>query len=256
MKKLTKKTKAEIQKFIEDNQPQMDWNSADFDKNTITDIWEKGFDAWMEELWEYNLDYICDMEHYSIKEIQEQWDEYDTDDVEEFSRELVCVDMNYKNLLSNLPNIACMVYVHSNYDCCNSFDTLEPETYLGEVYERVKVGVKKDEYMHEFYNGAYGGAVFCFVFNTDIETALELKEKEKIGKTITIPKGTQFGFFSSFQGAGTPFEKTTHRDMVLPLVEETEYDSINIVPDICQSYGMGDVYGSTEFVQDADITIN
>lgn len=256
MKKLTKKTKAEIQEYIENNQPKMDWNTTDFDKSTTISILENGLDAFMDELWEFNIDYIGEMEHYFIKEIQEQWEEYDPDEVGEFSMDFVLADMNLKNLLSNLPDITCMAYVYSDYDCCNSFDVLEPESYLGEVYKRVKAGVKKDDYMFEFHNGVYGGCLFCFVFNTDIETFLELKEKEKTGKTITIPKGTQFGFFSAFQGAGTVFEKTTYRNMVLPLIGETEYDSIGIVADICQSYSMADVYGSSSFVQDGDITID
>ena len=255
MKKFTKKAKAEIQKFIKNNQPRMDWNSSDFDKDSIIALLQNGFEKSMDELYEYNLDYIFELESYLIKEIQEQWDEYDEDEIEEFSRDFISVDMDYDNILSNFPDITCVAYVYSNYDCCNSFDKLEPESYLGEVYKRVKVGVRKSDYMHEFYNGAYGGALFCFVFNTDIETALELIEKEKTGKTITIPKGTQFGFFSSFQGAGTPFEKTTYRNMTLPLVGDTEYDSINIIPDICQSYNMTDLYGDTSFVQNANITI-
>lgn len=255
MKKLNTKTKKEIQKFIKENQPKMDWYGVDFDKKTIEDILEKGLDNYIAELCEYNIEYIGEMEGYLIKEIQEQWDEYDQDELLEFSRGFICVDMNIKKLLDNLPDITCLAYVYSNYDCCNSFDTMETSEYLSDVYQRVKVGIKKEDYLWEFQNGAYGGCVFCFAFKTDMETFWELKEKEKTGKTITIPKGTQFGFFSSFQGAGTMFEKTTYRNMVLPLVGETEYDTVTIIPDIQQSYSMADVYGNTEFVDDGNVTI-
>ena len=256
MKKLTKKVKKEIKEYIEQNQPKMDWNSFDFDKSAVESILEKGLDAYMDELWEFNLDDISEIENYSFDAIKALWGDYDEDEIEELGIEHIMVDMNTKNLLSNLPNLTCLVYVYSNYDCCNSLDKFEPESYLGEVYKRVKCGVKKDDYMHEFYNGAYGGSLFCFAFRTDIETILELKEEIKTGNTIKIPKGTQFGFFSSFQGAGSVFEKTTHRNMTLPLMGETEYDSIGITPDISQSYSMADVYGDTGFVGENNITIN
>ena len=255
MKKLTKKVKKEIKEYIENNQPKMDWNSADFDKSTVEEILEKGMNDFIDDLWEYNIEYSCDMENYLIQEIQKEWEGYDQDEIAEFSLEHISIDMNKKNLLSNLPDVVCLAKVYSNYDCANSFDKLEPESYLGEVYKRVKSGVKKDDYMWEFYNGAYGGSLFCFIFRTDIENALELKENIKTGNTIHIPKGTQFGFFSSFSGSGSVFEKRTYRDMVLPLHGETEYDSIGITPDITQSYSMGDVYGSTGFVNDGNISI-
>jgi len=170
--------------------------------------------------------------------------------------EHVSVDMNEKNLLSNLPDVVMLAKAYSNYDCANSFDEMEPETYLHEVYQRVKAGVKEKDYLWEFQNGAYGGSLFCFVFKTDIKDALEMMEQIKVGKTITIPKNTQFGFFSSFSGAGSVFEKRTIAEMVIPITGETEYDSIGLVPDVLQSYSMRDVYGSNSFVDDGTVVIN
>jgi len=221
MKKLTKKVKKEIQETVEQNQPEMDWNGANFDQNDLEDIFKKGWDEWIGEL----------MEHVSV-------------------------DMNEKNLLSNLPDVVMLAKAYSNYDCANSFDEMEPETYLHEVYQRVKAGVKEKDYLWEFQNGAYGGSLFCFVFKTDIKDALEMMEQIKVGKTITIPKNTQFGFFSSFSGAGSVFEKRTIAEMVIPITGETEYDSIGLVPDVSQSYSMRDVYGSNSFVDDGTVVIN
>lgn len=255
MKKLTKKVKKDIQEFIETNQPKIDWG-CDFDKHCLKNILEKGWDDYIDELQDINLDYICDLEYWLLNEVKEQWKEYDPDEIEELGRDYIYVDMNTKHLLSKLPDITCLAVVYSNYDCCNSFDTLEPDTYLWDVYQRVKKGVKKDDFMWEFSNGAYGGSLFCFVFKTDIKDALELMKKTKTGKTITIPKGTQFGFFSSFTGSGSVFEKTTYKDITIPLDGETKYDSIKIIPDLTQSYNMADVYGCTNFIDEANITIN
>jgi len=255
MKKLTKKIKKEIQDYIEKNQPKMDWNDNSFGESTTNKILEKGLDGYIDEVYESNIEYIIDLEDYLITELKEQWEDYDPNEITELSREFICVDMNLKNLFSNLPDIPCMISVYSNYDCCNSFDKMEPNSYLGEVYKRVKAGVKKDDYLWEFNNGAYGGSLFCFVFKTDVKNLLELLEEIKTGKTIKIPKDTQFGFFSTFQGSGSIFEKTTYRDMILPITGETKYDTIGITADSSQSYNMTDVYGDTSFVKDGNIII-
>lgn len=258
---LTEDIKKEIKSYIEKNQPEMDWYGFEMDKRQLKELLENGFDNWIDELWEYNLDYISGLEDYLIKDIIEQYSEYDEDETREYSLEFICVDMNIKNLLSKIPDITCLIYLYSNYDCCNSFDEFEKESYIYEVYKRVKKGVDKKDYMYEFENGAYGGSLFCFAFQADIKTYFELKEKEKTGKTITIPKGTQFGFFSSFQGAGSVFEKRTTKDMKLNLHETgngyfPEYDCIGIIADIEQDYSMIDVYGQNDFIDNQNIKID
>jgi len=256
MKKLTKDVEKEIAEYIENNQPMVYWDNENVGIEGIKEILAKGMDEYLNDLWESNIEYTWELEQYLIRAIQEKWDEYDPDEIEEFSREIICVDLNTKGLLNNIPSLTCMAYVYSNYDCCNSMDRFEDGGYLPEVFERVKAGVLKKDYMDEFHNGAYGGCIFAFAFKTDIESLLEMEEKIKYsGKKILIPKGTQFGFFSSFQGAGTMFEHVTHKDMELPLVGETEYDSIGLTADITQSYNMSDVYGDTNFIEGCDVEI-
>jgi len=256
MKKLTKEVKKEIVKYIEDNQPMMYWDYQSANMDTAKTILEQGMDDFFDNLYENNLEYVWELENYLIAELQNEWDEYDPDQIEEFSRDYICVDMNVEELIRQIPDVTCVAYVYSNYDCCNSMDRFEDGGYLPEVYSRVKVGVRKADYMYEFYNGVYGGCVFCFAFKTDVRDALELRANIKTGKEIFIPKGTQYGFFSSFQGAGTPFEKRTYRNMTMPLVGETEYDSIDIMPDILQSYNLSSVYGDTSFVDESPVEIN
>jgi len=255
MKKLTKKVEKEIIEFVKDNQPTVYWDSQDSGEHNIESILEKGLENYLDELYEFNMDYVWELENGLMKEVQEMFDEYDPEAINDIVMEHVCVDMNTKELLNNIPEITCLLYVYSNYDCCNSYDRFEDGGYLPEVYKRVKVGVKKEDYLYEFDNGAYGGCLFCFVFKTDIEDFLELKEELKTGKEVIIPKGTQFGFFSSFQGAGTVFEKRTYRKMTMPILGDTEYDTVGIRADIEQSYSMKDVYGDTSFVDSGCIEI-
>ena len=259
--KLSKEKEKEIIKFIGDNSLKIYWDYNDYlSKNQIKKILssEGGLFDLEEELWEYNIDYMCDIEYELCKNIIDEFDlNEDEEDVREYFLDYLGVDLNIKELIAKTGNITGLVVVHSNYDCCNSFDnTKEPYSYLSEVFKRVKTGVRRKDYEFEFYNGAYGGSLFCFVFKTDIMTFRDLKYNFK--NSITIPKGTQFGFFSSFQGAGSVFEKTTYRNMTLLKVEpnETEYDCINLIADVEQSYNLIDVYGSDRFINEQDITVN
>jgi len=94
-----------------------------------------------------------------------------------------------------------------------------------------------------------------FVFKTDFKTYYDLKENFKT--EITIPKNTQFGFHSNFQGSSSPFEKTTQKEITIKKqYGDTEHDSIHIVSDIEQSgYSIGEVFGSTNFINDQDVTV-
>ena len=250
MRKITKQITSEIGKYCEQNQPKIDWYNCDFDRDTIKNILEKGLDVFTEEMHEMNLDYIFELEDAAVKNVQENFNEYDPDSVKAIAKEHICVDINIENLLKRLPDILCLVYAYSNYDCCNSFDRYEKESYLYDVYQRIKKAVKLKDYMWEFHNGAYGGSLFCFAFKTDIKTYLEIKEKEKNKeiKKIFIPKDTQFGFFSSLHGAGSVFEKTTHKNAWLTFDGETEYDCLGFTADCTQSYSLHQTYGGTDFI--------
>ncbi|MFA6712150.1 MAG: hypothetical protein WCS33_05535 [Candidatus Caldatribacteriota bacterium] len=253
-KKLTKKVRKKMQACVEKNQPELEWDYRDY-RTTAKAILENGLDAYIDTLYEYNMDYMWELENEVIKYTQEEFSEYDPDEVEDCAKEVIHCDLNIPQLLRRLPDITCLLYAYSNYDCCNSFDTIEEEGYLNDVYRRVKIGVKKKDFMYEFYNGAYGGSLFCFAFQTSIENYLYLKECIEHKATITIPKGTQFGFFSSFSGSGSVFEKRTYRNMTVPS-EEGQYDHFSITADPVQSYSLSDVYGTDSFIDEGNITIN
>ena len=246
--------------YIENNQPEFYWDQRDYlSKEDVMKIisGEEGIHTFYDELLDLNLDYISDMEHEFLNNVYNEFDlSCDYDEFVDKFLGYVCIDFNFKQLLNNTPDLTAILVVYSNYDCCNSFDNpKEPESYLSDVFKRVKTGVKRKDYEFEFYNGAYGGSLFCFAFKTDVETLVDLRKKLNNGaEYIYIPKGTQFGFFSSFQGAGSVFEKTTYRNMKLKISGETKYDTIDIVADIEQSYSMQDVYGTTSWISDQSIT--
>lgn len=156
--------------------------------------------------------------------------------------------------------VVCRLELHSNYDCTNSFDTLENSDYLRAVYAAVKTSVTRKAMMHEHVNGAYGGALFCFVFRTTADRLNELSGAIVEGQAVRVPKGTQFGFHSRFQGASSPFDETTRRGVVLAArYGPTEYDRIEIVDDGHEvgqyNYSIRSVYGDTGFIRPADVIV-
>lgn len=274
---ISKKLEAKIVSFCESNPISIDFDYRDeLEKEQIVKILETedGLNILEDEICENSLDYIFETEDYFLKETV--FDEFQEELIEEFSseypeesedwietevkdylldnfRDYLYTSMNMKQLLNNTGNITCLIPVYSNYDCCNSFDNpKEKESYLGDVYRRIKTGVKRKDFENEFYNGAYGGSLFCFAFQTDLENLIELKKQIKTAKKIIIPEGTQFGFFSSFQGAGSVFEKTTYKKLTM-LINESEYDSVDIIADCEQSYSMNDVYGCSDFLTEQNI---
>ena len=271
---LSAKLQEDIISFCEGNPIIVEFDYRDsLDKEQIVKILENGIDDFSNDLMNYNIEYLLEMEDYFLtntlfdefedelmevftKEYPEEPEAFIKNEIKEYLnsnfRHYVSCDMDVKQLLRNSGEISCLINVHSNYDCCNSFDSIEDEGYLKDVYRRVYQGIKKSDYLYEFFNGAYGGSLFCFGFQTDLENLISIKEQLKTAKKIVIPAGTQFGFFSSHQGAGSVFTKTTYRKMTMP-INESEYDNIDIIPDCQQYYSMADTYGSNDFLQSQNI---
>jgi len=256
------KLKNKIIAEIKSNQPEVYWDHNDIlEKEQVKNIIENGVIKFEEELWEMNIDHICNLENSYLKNIFDEFEkdvEINFDEFEEEFREFVFVNLNFKELLNTIGDITVNIIAYSNYDCTNSFDTYdtkEKETYLYDVFQRVKNGVKLSDYMFEHMNGAYGGALFQFSLKMSLTDFLELKENSNKAKFIKIPKGTQFGFFSSFQGSSSLFDKTTYKDIKISIDGETEYDSFGIESDIERSYNFYDVFGNTEFIENGEICL-
>lgn len=275
--KLSEELNSKIVEYLKKHTPiKIDWDYRDeLSKEQIETIIGKddGIFEIEQDIWEMNLDYAAELEDQLIDNMidwfkDELMDELDCEEDEikdsfDFRDEYLDYlgfDANLNDLIRRTRDIPCLIYLYSNYDCTNSFDTMESSEYLQQVYKRVRNGVRKKDFMWEHINGAYGGSMFCFAFKCSILELLELKKQMKTGKRILIPKGTQFGFFSSFQGAGSVFDKETYRNFYLNIKEEgkdfnPEYDHAYLLADIEQSYNMIDVYGSDEFIASQDILI-
>jgi len=263
--KIEKDLESRIINYCKKNPIELYYDYRDtLEKDTIIKMLEadNGMQYLEEEVWENSIDYICELENEFTNNVFDEMDidrdkSEDENDIIELIRDHTIIDLNIKQLLRNTGDIDCIIPIYSNYDCCNSFnDPKEPDSYLSDVYSRVKAGVKRAEYEYEFYNGAYGGSLFCFVFKTDIETLMDLKKQMKDGaKYINIPKGTQFGFFSSFQGSASIFERVTYRNMKLRIDGKTEYETVDIIADVEQSYSLRDVFGGGGWMKDQNITL-
>lgn len=271
--KISKELEAKIIKYLKDNPIKFYWDYRDkLSKEHIRMILEEkdGLMKVEQEIDHYNLDYIFDLEVEQIENVIKEFEYeltkelggiYDIKvELREYFLDYLYVDINLDELIRKTGDLTCLIYMYSNYDCTNSFDTMETSDYLQQVYARVRAGVRKADFMYEHENGAYGGSVFCFAFRGSIEEVIELKQQIDKGKKIFIPKGTQFGFFSSFQGAGSVFEKTTYRNFHVHMKEtggdfHPDFDHAYIQADILQHYNMIDVYGSNDFIYKQDIKI-
>lgn len=245
--------KKRIVEYVKDNQPEFDWNDLD-SKEAAKEILRKGKDKYMDDMWDCNIDYICELESYLLENVEEEFAdeiaELELEVEDEWFRDLVyshvSVNINEKDLLNQLPDIDVLLIGYRNTDCCNSTDDpfeTSQDWYIGDIYSVVKHGVRRKDFAQEFYEGAYGGALFMFGFRMSIDQYFKLKEKsEGWNAYIKIPKGTPFGFHSSFQGCSSIFEHVTHRNMWLK-IKENEYDEWSLTPDITQSYSIEDVFG-------------
>ena len=247
--KLTKKKRGEIQKYLENNPIKIYWdyNNSLSHKDIQKILSSKdGLLDLEEELYEMNIDYIYNLEYELCKSVIEEFElDIEPDEFREEFIDYIFSDINIEGLLNNTPDLTILTKVHSNYDCTTSMQTLEDGDYLGSVYKRVKKAVTEQEYLNEFYN-SYTASIFCFAWKMPIEEYLKLKNS--FNKSIIIPENTQYGFFSSFNGSGSTFEARTIKPITLPKIDATEYDCIDLIADIEQSYTMADVYGDTNFI--------
>ena len=157
---LPKDLEAKIIKEIQDNQPTIYWDYNDsLSEDQINTILTKkeGIMDVENEIWEMNIDYICDLERETIKNALGQFENELRDklytDYEEYTdvvdiayddfmddlRDYVEVDFDFDRLLNNTGDIPVRIQLYSNYDCINS------NHYEGSHY-------RMDEYFGDMIN--------------------------------------------------------------------------------------------------------
>ncbi|NCB09009.1 MAG: hypothetical protein EOM73_12700, partial [Bacteroidia bacterium] len=114
MENLSEKLKAEIIAYIKKNQPTVYWDYREkmSDENIEKILCKDGLNDVENELWEYNIDYICELETEAAKEYADEFEdriceetgearEVWEDDFEEWAKEHIGVDMDMKQLIRN-----------------------------------------------------------------------------------------------------------------------------------------------------------
>ncbi len=102
-----------------------------------------------------------------------------------------------------------------------------------------------------------GGALFYFVFMVDDpdDAYIGLDELANKSSQVVIPKGTQFGFMSRFQGSASMFDKVTYRKFTLDLSGETHYDRVKLEYDDEQKYNLTNIFGDTSWIEEQTIEL-
>lgn len=160
--------RAKIVKEIEANQPEFYWDYNDsLSEDQVTKILteENGLNDVECEIWEMNVDYICELERECIKNALEQFEDeirekvYPDYEIEFFEIEAVYddfrddlqdyveVDFNFNDLLLNTGNVPVRVQMYSNYDCMNSHHfeggTYDMQSYFGDMVDTLNLNPKK-----------------------------------------------------------------------------------------------------------------
>ena len=200
-----------------------------------------------------------------------------------------------RDLIHNTDDIEVRVTLFSNYDCINShyFESSfcggydYKDSYFGDAIDvlnlnprRVKellnrhgvhtIGnfpnykwrdgkeyISYDSFFQELENNCCGANNLVFIGIIDLEKAYI---KDFNITKITIPAGNTCGFYSSFQGGGSPIEAKLLRPMTIDLSKKlknkTEYDYLKLVLDNDDGYSIDDCYGGTKAFWGCELIIN
>lgn len=239
---------------MDKNPPKFEWNYYTAEVSDTWDLVKYGRDHFNQYIMESCVDWMIDVETRYMEAVIEN---NDLDmGIQKFADEfdIPGVDFNFDEACEYVGKIPVYLAGHSNFDCTNSFNNLESELeegegYLQDIYQRVESNISKDDFMYEHRNGAYGGSLFVFVMQMDVIDFINLRENwEDTGKII-VGKGTQYGFYSSFQGSASVFDKRLDTDLELK-VKESKYDHWSLYFDGERGYGLSDIFGSFDWIRE------
>lgn len=183
--------KDEIKDYIEKNQPEFYWDYRDeIDKDSLAKIFdgEDGLNDLENELWENNIDYICDLENEAIKDVILHFDltennedeDYDIDedeDFKDFCKEYISVDFSIKDLLRNTGE-KVFFYDTGLYvsDTCWT-KPMEIYNILRSIKNTLKIKTPKyDKALRMMIcQASYGGELVVY-FMSGIEEAVDMKK--------------------------------------------------------------------------------
>jgi hypothetical protein len=240
------------------------------------DIWERNMDY----IYELEIDFIKDCLEEFSDEIEDE-SGCDCIDYKKLANELrddlldyVSVGLDIKGLLRGTENLRVTMY--SNNDCMNSFwfesqGGFNYDSYLGDCIDTLQLNpqavkkllvdkgykvygtwpnkpkrnpyVKIEDFWTELENQTCPAVNLTLLWQND---QYELLENGLKGK-ITLTEGHRVGFYSSWQGGGSPFDMQLIRPMTIDLDKpwgKTKYDHWGMKLDEEDgSYSVSSCYG-------------
>jgi len=250
--KISDEVKKKCIEYLKSNPKTIYWDRNDKLSLEQIDKLMKSQDDYYElenDIWEHNIDYICELEDNLLKEIGNNFPELEDIEISDLRDEFcdyLSVDLNIEQLVRNTPDVRVRVVIHSNYEGVNYADRgigdFKDSDYIREVRKLLKGKIDDKSFQQELDNIMSCVNQFIFYFKTDIQSLIGINEKFK--KSITIPKEAWAGFYDSWNGSGSVLEVKLLEDVTLKKrYGKTEYDSIDIVLDENNKYSVEEVYG-------------
>jgi len=249
---LDKELKEKCIEYLKNNKQIFNWDYKDqlsIDQiKKITESQEAYYSV-IDEMYEYNQDYIYDLECQLLENMKQEFSELkeiETSDLREEFIDHICIDLNIKELLNNTSAVNIRVVIHSNYEGVDWAERGEGDFKDSEYIEEIKK-LLKDKYEKKSFQDELDNICSCcnqliFYFKLNIDDLIGIKEKFK--NEINIPKEALCGFFDSFNGSGSLLEIELKEDITLNKQwGSTKYDDINIILDETNSYSVKETYG-------------
>jgi hypothetical protein len=238
--------------YLKDNPQTVYWDRNDKLSLEQVDKLMKSQEDYYElenDLWESNIDYICELEDNLLKEMRDNFPELEDIEISDL-RDGFCdylsVGLNIEQLVKTTPDVRVRVVIHSNYEGVNYADRgtgdFKDSDYIREVRKLLKENIDEKSFQDELDNIMSCVNQFIFYFKTDVQSLIGINEGFK--KSITIPKGAWAGFYDSWNGSGSVLEVKLLEDITLKKqYGKTKYDCVDIVLDEAHKYSVEETYG-------------
>jgi len=201
------------------------------------------------DLWESNMDYICDLENDLLESMQSEFPELEDVEISDLRDDFcdyLSVDFNIEQLIRNTPDVRVRVVIHSNYEGVGwgmgGEGDFNNSDYIKQIKKLLKGKYDEKSFQQELDNIISCCNQFIFYMKCSVKDLIGINEKYK--KSITIPKESWAGFYDSWNGSGSVLEVKLLEDITLKKqYGKTKYDYVNIVLDEAHKYSVEETYG-------------
>lgn len=201
------------------------------------------------EIWEWNLDYICQLERELIEEMKNEIPEIaeiELEDLREEFADYIKVNCDISPLIRNTPDVRVRIVVNTNYEGVGYNDRgkgdFRGNEYIRDIKKLLRNKYDKKSFQQELDNIMSNTNQLIFYFKASVSDLIGIKERFKT--KITIPKEAWCGFFDNWCGSGSVLEIKLLKDVrIKKQWGKTEYDKVDIVLDEAHKYSVEQVYG-------------